>query len=192
MSPNDPSTAASAPTMSSKVETTRYKNPPFTLSMAQGAMFKNWLFQWSVFAELVDLKSQSPSFQVAQLAACMDTEIIPIFRNLGLSEDDSKDVNKVLAALENFAMGSVNESVERLNFNRRVQQMGESIDEFIVGLRDLAVTCNFCNDECMNKQIRDRLIVGVRSHDIKADLLKKKDLDLPLAMTIARAAVLKY
>ena len=42
-------------------------------------------------------------------------------------------------AIERYVDGQVNESVERRrNFRKRVQHPGESFDDFLVGLRELA------------------------------------------------------
>ena len=48
-----------------------------------------------------------------------------IYESLGLSKDDSKNVNKIVEAIEKFAKGIVNETLERHTFNNRIQEDGE-------------------------------------------------------------------
>ena len=61
--------------------------------------------------------------------------------------------------------GHVNETVERWNFRKRTQQLGESFDDFLVSLREPMKTCNFCFDDCTNKSIRDQIIEGLLDAD---------------------------
>ena len=50
-------------------------------------------------------------------------------------------------AIQWYVKGQMNESVERQTFRRRVQQPGESFDDFLVSLHELAKTCQFCSNE---------------------------------------------
>ena len=83
--------------------------------------------------------------------------------------------------------GHINESVERRTFCRRVQQPGETFDDFLVSLRELAKTCKFCSDNCTQKNIRDQLIEGLLDGDTVEHLLQEKDLTLDKAITTCRA-----
>ena len=48
-------------------------------------------------------------------------------------------------------------------------------------------TCNFCSDQCSQKNIRDQIIKGTPDGDIVEQLLKQPDLTLEAAITICRA-----
>ena len=85
--------------------------------------------------------------------------------------------------MQRYVEGHINESVERRNFRRRVQQPGEAFGDFLVSLRELAKTCNFCSIECTQKNIRDQIIEGLMDGDTVEDLLQEKDLTLPRAIT---------
>ena len=77
--------------------------------------------------------------------------------------------------------------MERRTFRRRVQQPGETFDDFLVSLRELAKTCKFCSKECTDKNIRDRVIQGLLDGDTVEDLLKEKDLSLDKTIATCRA-----
>jgi len=62
--------------------------------------------------------------------------------------------------------------------------VGESFDDFLVSLRELAKTCKF---ECLQKNIRDQIIEGLLVGDMVEDLLKEKDLSLDAAVAKCRA-----
>ena len=72
-------------------------------------------------------------------------------------------------------------------FRRRVQQPGETFDDFLVSLRELAKTCKFCSDNCTQKNIRDQIIEGLLDGDTVEHLLQEKDLTLDKAITTCRA-----
>ena len=83
--------------------------------------------------------------------------------------------------------GHVNETVERRNFRKRMQQVGEAFDDFLVSLRELVKTCNFCSDGCTNKNIRDQIIEGLLDADTTEHLLQETDLTLAKAITMCQA-----
>ena len=71
--------------------------------------------------------------------------------------------------------------------SRRVQQPGESFDDYLVSLRELAKTCNFCSAECSQKSIRDQIIEGLLDGDTIEELLKQQNLTLDATITTCRA-----
>ena len=56
-----------------------------------------------------------------------------------------------------------------------------------MSLRELAKTCNFCSDQCTQKNIRDQIIKGLLDGDTVEDLLKEKDLTLEKTITTCHA-----
>ena len=79
--------------------------------------------------------------------------------------------------------------MERRNFRRRTQQPGESFDDYLVSLRELVKTCNFCNDACTQKSIRDQIIEGLLDSDTSTveHLLQEKNLSLDRAISVCQA-----
>ena len=66
-------------------------------------------------------------------------------------------------------------------------QISGYLDDFLVALRELANTCNYCSDQCSQKNIRDQTIEGMPDGDTIEQLLKQSDLTLEAAITICRA-----
>ena len=76
--------------------------------------------------------------------------------NLGLPEEHKK---KIIQALKVHVEGAVNETDEKRNFQKRCQHTQESFDNFLVALRDLIKTCNYCAaDNCINRACKIRLL----------------------------------
>ena len=100
---------------------------------------------------LSGLSGESPEKQVQALMLCFSRETLTIVNNLGLTTEEFKSVASIISAIKNYAAEHINESVERRNFRHRTQQIGESFDDYLVSLRELVKTCNFCNDACIQK-----------------------------------------
>ena len=77
--------------------------------------------------------------------------------------------------------------MERRRLRRRMQQPGESFDDYLVSLRELVKTCNFCSAACSQKSIRDQIIEGLIDGDTVEHLLRQQDLTLDNAIAICRA-----
>ena len=73
--------------------------------------------------------------------------------------------------------------MEQRVFTSRVQQEGVTFDDFVVSRRELAKTCNFCNNECTQKNIRDQIIAGLADGEAVEALLKEKDLTLETTLS---------
>ena len=127
--------------------------PKLDLNVDRGTDFKAWKAQWEAYFSLSGLDGQSNAKQVQALTLCFSRETVTIVDNLGLTTKQLRKTTEIIAAIERYVQGQINESVERRNFRRRVQQEGETFDDFLVSLRELAKTCSFCSDECTQKNI---------------------------------------
>ena len=161
--------------------------PKLDLNVDRGTDFKAWKAQWEAYFSLSGLDGQSNAKQVQALTLCFSRETVTIVDNLGLTTEQLQKSTEIIAAIERYVQGQINESVERRNFRRRVQQEGETFDDFLVSLRELAKTCSFCSDQCTQKNIRDQIIAGLVDGDIVEDLLKEKNLSLDSAVSKCRA-----
>jgi len=168
--------------------------PKLDLQLDRGTDFTAWRLQWESYCSLSGLGDQPPAKQVQALSLCLSRETLAVVQNLGLTNEARNDVSQVMQALQRYVDGHINETVERRNFRRRIQQPGETFDDFLISLRELAKTCKFCSDTCKEKSIRDQIIEGSNDGDMIEDLLQENDLTLSKAVTICRSreAAKKY
>ena len=124
---------------------------------------------------------------VQALTLCFARETVTIVDNLGLTRAQRESVEDTITAIQQYVDGQVNESVERCNFHRRVQQTGETFDDFLVSLRELVKTCKFCSEDCLRKNIRDQIIEGHLVGDTVEELLRERDLSLETTISKCRA-----
>ena len=132
--------------------------PKLELQVDRGSDFAAWKAQWASYLSLSGLADEEASKQVQALTLCFFRDTLTIVQNLGLSEEERKCVKSIIDAIQRYIEGHINESVERRNFRRRIQQPGETFDDFLVSLRELVKTCNFCSEACTQKNIRDQII----------------------------------
>ena len=161
--------------------------PKLDLQVDRGTDFTAWRLQWRSYCNLSGLAVQEASKKVEALSLCFSRETLSIVQNLGLTTEQRNDVTQTIEALQRYVDGHLNETVERRNFRRRVQQPGETFDDFIIALRELAKTCKFCSDECAEKSIRDQVIEGVSDGDTIEDLLQENNLTLAKTISMCRS-----
>ena len=161
--------------------------PKLDLDTDRGTDIKAWHQQWLAYRSLSGLSAETPARQVQALKLCFSRETINIVDNLGLTTAQMKDQAQIIAALKLYTDGQVNESIEQRNLRQRTQHVGETFDDFLVALRELAKTCIFCNNDCLQKAIRDQLIEGLQDGEIIQELLQVHDLTLDQAITKCRA-----
>lgn len=66
--------------------------------------------------------------RVATLLICMGAEALSVYDGLKFeSEEDRKDIIKVLQVLEDFCIGQTNVIYEHYTFNKREQEVNETI-----------------------------------------------------------------
>ena len=152
-----------------------------------GTDFVAWMTQWESYCNLSGLADENAQKQVQALMLCFSRDTLSIVQNLGLTEEENGNVASIIRAVKRYVDGQVNETVERRYFRKRTQQVGESFDDFLVSLRELVKTCNFCSDACTSKNIRDQIIDGLLDADTTEDLLQEADLTLAKAVSKCQA-----
>ena len=91
-------------------------------------------------------------------------------------EDRNKTAD-ILVKYDQHFLGQTQEFFERFQFNRRNHECGDSIDEYVSILRNMAKTCGFC--DCMRELLlMDRLLLGITDDKTREELLSTNDLTL--------------
>ena len=109
--------------------------------------------------------------------------MVTIVENFGLTAAQRQDATQIIAAISQYVEGKINESFERRHFHQGRQQPGESFDDYLVSLQELAKTCNFCIKECAQKSIRDQNVESFLDGDA---IHVSKERELTLNVTILK------
>ena len=132
------------------------------------------------------LIKQGNEERTATLLKCLGPDTLEIVNGLNFASDlERTNPDIVIQKLETFCIGETNETYERYQFNKRDQELNESIDSYVVVLRNLAKTCNYGTLE--ENLIRDRIVMGIRENSTRKRLLQESELTLNRCIGICRA-----
>lgn len=164
--------------------------PPSKLNLRENVSenWKTYKQQWRNYAIVANLAAHPEEYQVALFLHCLGADALRVYNGLSFeSEEDKTKLSKIMEKLDEFAIGEVNETYERYVFNSRSQEAEESIDAYVAALRKLAHTCNFC--PCLHDTlIRDRIVLGVRSKQLRKRLLQERKLTLIKCIDLCRSS----
>ncbi|XP_058822031.1 uncharacterized protein LOC131683773 [Topomyia yanbarensis] len=100
-----------------------------------------------------------------------------------------KTYEQIVVTLEGFFNPQPLEISENFRFkcrrqgDKNVASPDESVDEYLVSLRRIAVTCNF--GDYLDTALRNQLVFGIKRNDIRSRLLERRILTLQEARDIA-------
>ena len=76
--------------------------PILDLTVDRYAAFKMWKSRWNDFVVVTGLSEKQPEFQCSMLRYAFSEDTRKIYESLSLTENDKKDVNVILNAMETF------------------------------------------------------------------------------------------
>ncbi|KAB0790508.1 hypothetical protein PPYR_15094 [Photinus pyralis] len=160
---------------------------PNNLSL-QGNLAENWRkFKQSfkIFMKATGKDAKDGETKVAIFLNIIGEEAVEVFNTMFISDDDRKDIDKVIEAFEGYCLPKTNVVYERFVFHKRNQCEGESFEQFLTDLTKLASTCDF---KTLNEEmIRDRVVLGVQDLNLQEKLLRTEGLTLQKTVEICKA-----
>ena len=157
--------------------------PPEPFNFRNPDDWPRWRNRFQQFRDASGLSTETASKQVSTFLYCLGEEAESVLASTGITPDDRKDYSKVLEKVDGFFKVRKNIIYERARFNRRNQQSGETAEQYIMALYDLAQHCDY--GEMKDEMIRDRLVVGIRD----SSLSEKLQLDPALTLETAKKAI---
>ena len=160
-------------------------NAPHLNSSVSLREFDAWRQKFEGYALLARVSSLPPAEQRAALLAVVSDDWTRIIRyNLSVSSEAS--LSDVIKAMEEYLRGQRNVIVDRRDFYRRNQEPGETFDDFLCAIKEIAGFCDFCTS-CLDNRLRDRIVTGIQNEDTIKRLLEEKNLTLQKAIDTCRA-----
>ncbi|KAJ8050045.1 hypothetical protein HOLleu_03080 [Holothuria leucospilota] len=161
--------------------------PPPPIQAKEGAAEEWKLFKqmFEGYCIITQLHSHDAVYQKAVFLHCIGPVGVKICNSLKFAYDeDENDIKIIMTKLDTYFIGECNETHERYVFNKRDQQVGETVDAYITNLRTLAKSCNFGDLE--ESLIKDRLALGINDPGTRKTLLQTKNLTLQDAVDICK------
>lgn len=154
--------------------------------------FNDWTDKWPPY--LIRIKAifegnavTDPKTKRALLVSALSTRTIEVLQATCAPESVNKlPYEEVVKALGDFFSPTPNEIAESFKFFNRHQKEDKTVQAFLVELRRQAEKCNF--GSMVDRMLRDRLVCGVRSEEVRKRLLARREVTLKEAENIALAA----
>lgn len=157
--------------------------PPEPFNFRKPDDWSRWKRRFQQFREASGLSEASATKQISTLLYCLGEEAEAVLTSTNATKEDRTDYARVLEKFNSFFQVRKNVIYERARFNRRNQQCGETAEQYIMALYDLAEYCDY--GEMTEEMIRDRLVVGIRD----TTLSEKLQLDAALTLESAKKAI---
>ena len=105
-----------------------------------------------------------------------------------ISDEEKKDPSKVWTIFENHLVEKPNKWVQRIELQGMIQNDSESVEEFILRVRNKAENCCFSDASTRDERLTEQIIKGIKYPEEQKKLLAKGDaLKLEDAISLAKA-----
>lgn len=158
--------------------------PPVNFDFSEPSKWPDWQQRFLRFRVLTKLDKESQEIQVSTLIYCLGNEAENIFKSFNLEAQASKNWETVINRFDEYFIPKRNIIYERKLFHECEQQIGETVEQFVRNLYEVADKCGYADGK--EEQIRDQLVVGVLDKSVTQKLCLIKDLTLQKAIAIAR------
>ena len=162
--------------------------PTLDLSVDRYSTWRTWRKKWEDFSTITRLQREDNKAYIAAIIRYTFTDDTRnIYESFDLSQEDNNKPDVIIARLEEFAKGLINETLEKHIFNSRKQEDGKCFDDFLTELKLLSRNCNYC-EGCYPGLLRDRIVAGIQSDIVRKKLLSENELTVEKAINICTAS----
>jgi len=158
--------------------------------------WKRFKQAFQIYSAASGLEEKSRKIQSSTLLHVIGSEAVDIYNTFQWGTGDCNEhcdsttsfhtVECLLAKFESYCIPRKNITIERHVFFARNQHDGETFDSFVTDLKLKAKTCEFAT--LKDSLIKDKIVGGILSDQVRARLLREADLTLSKAEDICRAA----
>ena len=117
--------------------------PPSPFSFKQPDEWPRWWKRFEQFRLASALDQESDDRQISTLLYCLGEDAEDVLSSTNISTEDRKKYDCVVTAFQDFFKVRKNVIFERARFNLRIQEEGESVEQFITSLYTLAEDCAY-------------------------------------------------
>ncbi|XP_075535208.1 uncharacterized protein LOC142570752 [Dermacentor variabilis] len=158
--------------------------PPTPFNFDRTSEWPQWIMSFDDYRYASGLNDRTEEAQVRTLLYTMVRQARKIFQTFGLTEEESRSYETVAPKKKFDAhfVATKNIVYESANLHRRKQESGESGDNIVTALHELADRCEFA--EFRDRMIRDIFVVGLEGAQLSEAL--QTDATLTLATALAR------
>ncbi|XP_037528558.1 uncharacterized protein LOC119405803 [Rhipicephalus sanguineus] len=158
--------------------------PPDAFNVSSPNEWSKWKQRFERLRTSSGLCVKPEQHQVDALIYIMGEQAEEIYATFALSEENSKKFDAVVEQFDEYFIPRRNVIFERARFSTRLQQDGESAEDFVTALHTLSKDCEFSAHR--EEFVRDRLVVGIKDKHLSARLQLDAELTLQKALNSVR------
>lgn len=151
---------------------------PFSSTSEEGEQWRLWKDDFNNYLIASDFDSKSDSKKIALFLLSCGRDLKRKYDELNIQPASGKTevtLQQVFSALDAVFQSGKSEIFESSIFWSLTQEQSESFDNFYDRVKLQAVNCNFGN--ALSRNIRDKLVFGMKNHDLRERLLREKNLN---------------
>jgi len=164
--------------------------PPEPLNLEdrtrRGDNWKQFKRDWLNYETAAKINKEDGPVRVVHLLSVIGKDGQDMFDTFLLTEEDQKDIAKVLQKFETRCTPITNVIYERYIFNQRAQQPGEILDNYLTAIIKQADRCQY--GVLKDELIRDRLVSGILNDQVYEKLLSKADFTLAKTIKLLKTS----
>ncbi|XP_062713612.1 uncharacterized protein K02A2.6-like [Aedes albopictus] len=127
--------------------------------------------QWKYYALATELATKPAAQQVATLMAVIGADAVMMIDELPLTTAQKASPDAILEEVRKHLVPQRDVRVERAEFNTICQQEGEKNEDFVKRMKRKVKKCGY-SDAQQEEVLKDRMIAGIESHQMRKELLK--------------------
>ena len=162
--------------------------PPTELSFEGNIAenWKRWLQAFEIFLIASGINGKEEKIQCATFLHVAGEQARTIYNSFSFTTEEKDKIDVLKAKFKSYCEPRTNLTYIRHQFFTRTQGPLESTDAFVADLKNKAKGCKF---EGLNESlIKDRIVCGIRSDEVRSRLLRDPKLDLQTAIDTCRAS----
>ncbi|GBP61465.1 Endogenous retrovirus group K member 8 Pol protein [Eumeta japonica] len=162
--------------------------PPANLQIDsdKSTSWKKWLQQFEWYATAIRLDKKPADVQAATFMAVIGSDAIEIYNSFNLSNVDQNNLQIIKERFREYFAPKTNISFERYIFFKIEQNEDERFNKFLTRIKTQASKCEF--DQLFDEILKDKIVFGIRSSQVREKLLTENRLDLNKAITICKTS----
>ena len=149
-------------------------------------IWAEWIQQYNWYKVAADIELLSPEKQAAIFMNCLGSEVLPTYKSFNLSVEEQKDTKVLIAKFEEAFSPATNTTFNTFEFLNIKQLPDECFNDFYSRLQIAVKPCKFNETvEGMTTEqrlLRDKIVMGVHSDEIRKVLLTDPKLTLDKAI----------
>ena len=149
-------------------------------------VYKHWLCTFERFLQAVEAARAEGVPETDKYGLLVNYVSSEVYTNI----EEAADYQQAITILRRAYVKPKNKIMARHLLSTRLQQPGESLEEFLKQLRQLAKDCNFEAVDAKTyeeQMIRDAFIKGLESNNMRQRILEQEDITLQRAFDLARS-----